>query len=112
MVNRFKAALTLRLSFRLMVWFCLPLVAVFVALALYQQQEEEHGEEARLQLAAETVVASLKSIMLAGHGDIAQDWVRRIAALPQFDSATVFRIDGTEAFKDQKTIVQVNRFLG
>ncbi|MDX8409975.1 MAG: ATP-binding protein [Mariprofundales bacterium] len=112
MTNRLKSTLTRRLSWRLMVWFGLPLVAVFVALALYQQQQEERSEEARLQLAAETVVASLKSIMLAGHGDIAQDWVRRIAALPQFDSATVFRIDGTEAFKDQQTITQVNRFLG
>jgi len=111
MAKRFST-LTHRLSWQLLLWFGGPLVVALAGLALYQQQTDQQGEDARLLLAANTVVASLKSIMLAGHGDIAQDWVKRIAEMPQFDAATVFRVNGTEAFKDQKTITQVNHFLG
>ncbi|MDQ6950398.1 MAG: ATP-binding protein [Mariprofundales bacterium] len=112
MAKRVKSTLTRRLSLQLALWFGVPLAVVFVGLAIYQHRVEREGENARLLLAADTVVASLKSIMLASHGDIAQDWMKRIAAMPQFYSATVFRVDGTEAFKDQKTISHVNQFLG
>ena len=62
------------------------------------------------QLTAEALTVSLKSIMLAGRGDIAHDWLRRVARLQDVESARVYRVDGVEAFVDLKTIRAVNKW--
>jgi len=69
-------------------------------------------ESRRAETTAQSLVASLKSIMLAGRGYIAHDWLNRVSRLTDVESARVYRVDGTEAFRDTKTIQQVNAFLG
>ncbi|MDQ6958937.1 MAG: ATP-binding protein [Mariprofundaceae bacterium] len=72
------------------------------------------AEEASRQAeaTARSLVTSLNSIMLAGRGSIAHDWLNRISHLPDIELARVYRVDGTEAFQDTETIQQVNGFLG
>ncbi len=101
-----------RLPLRLALLFAPLLVGALLVLSLFQHKVVRNQDEARIRLAADTMVSSLKAIMLAGHGDIARDWMKRVAALPEFEAATIFRVDGTEAFRDQKTIRQVNAFIG
>ncbi len=67
-----------------------------------------HEELGRAQLTARTMVASLKSIMLAGRGNIAHDWLKRVMRLQHIESAKIYRINGTEAFVDLTTIHSVN----
>ena len=69
-------------------------------------------ENRKAELTARTLIASLNSIMLAGAGHIAHRWMSDIASLPEVRDAKIFRVDGTEAFVDQKTIDQVNKMLG
>jgi len=71
------------------------------------------SEEIRqAEATAQTLSVSLDSIMLAGQGSIAHDWLNRINHLPDIESARVYRVDGKEAFRDTETIHQVNTFLG
>ncbi|RMH51179.1 MAG: response regulator [Zetaproteobacteria bacterium] len=107
-----RATLARRLPLRLALLFAPLLVGALIVLSLFQHRVVAQQEAARIKLAADTMVSSLKAIMLAGHGDIARDWMKRVAALPEFESAIIFRVDGTEAFRDQKTIDQVNAFIG
>ncbi len=67
-------------------------------------------ETASVQLTAKALTASLKSIMLAGRGDIAHDWLRRVAHLRDIESVRIYRVNGVEAFVDLKTIRAVNRW--
>jgi len=69
-----------------------------------------HEELERAQLTAKAMTASLKSIMLAGRGNIAHDWLKRVTRLQHIESAKIYRVNGTEAFVDMKTIHSVNKW--
>ena len=71
------------------------------------QQVEQSTEQSAL-----TLEASLKSIMLAGKGPIAHDWLKRVKQTTHFDDVRIFRRDGTEALIDNTTIDRVNAWLG
>jgi len=68
-------------------------------------------EVERAVTTADTATSSLKSIMLAGRGDTAHTWLKRITAQPSIDFAGIYRPDGTEAFRDLNTVRKVNSFL-
>ena len=68
-------------------------------------------EVERAETTADTAISSLKSIMLAGRGDTAHAWLKRISAQPSIDFARIYRPDGTEAFRDLNTVQKVNSFL-
>lgn len=102
----------LRLALTLGLILMVMLAVSYVWLEKQNREMLATEEAQRAELTAQSLVASLKSIMLAGRGDIAHDWMHRIASLPEVKDAKVFRVDGTEAFVDQKTISQVNAFLG
>ena len=69
-------------------------------------------EEARVAQTTQTIIESLKGIMLAGHGDIARDWLARVRRAPGILDAHVYRKNGEPAFSDDKTIRRVNAWLG
>ena len=71
------------------------------------EQVEQSSEQSALLLEA-----SLKSIMLAGDGPIAHNWLKRVRQTTNFDDVRVYRRDGTEAFVDDGTIDRVNAWLG
>jgi len=71
----------------------------------------EQDQMERATTTADTVISSLKNIMLAGRGDTAHAWLERISAQPSIDFARIYRQDGVEAFRDLNTVQAVNRFL-
>jgi len=71
----------------------------------------EKDEVERAITTADTAISSLKSIMLAGRGDTAHTWLKRVSAQPSIDFARIYRPDGTEAFRDLNTVHAVNKFL-
>lgn len=72
----------------------------------------DHEEQERATSTANTLVASLQSIMLSGSANIAQDWIHRVSSLPDVAEARVYRTDGKEAFADHATLKAVNDWLG
>lgn len=105
-------SLGVRLAWMIVLMSGLLLVGGYVWLQEQDMDMVQKEETARAALAAESLVASLKSIMLAGHGDIAHDWLARVNRVKDFTFAKVYRVNGIEAFHDQTTIRQVNSFIG
>ncbi len=106
-----RHSLSLRIAMTLGVLLVTMLALGYSWLVTQDRDLMRQEEDRKAVLTAQSLVASLKSIMLAGAGNIAHDWIRRIDALPQVQDAKVFRVNGTEAFIDQKTINHVNAFL-
>ncbi len=74
--------------------------------AVYEQYE---NHLARL---AETAIQGLHSVMLAGYADVAQGYADRLKRIPEVADFRILRTDGSEAFRDNRTIHDVNRRLG
>ena len=106
-----RDSLSLRIAVTLGVLLVTMLALGYSWLVAQDRDLMRQEEDRKAVLTAQALVASLKSIMLAGAGNIAHDWIRRIDTLPQVRDAKVFRVNGTEAFIDQKTIDHVNAFL-
>ncbi len=70
------------------------------------------AEAARVGQTTQALIQSLKGIMLAGHGDIARDWLARVRRAPGILDARVYRRNGDPAFSDDETIRRVNAWLG
>ena len=105
-----------RLGLRLSIWFGLTLmVLLFAGLFWLGKAEERHARmevQAAADQSARALEASLKTIMLAGRGTIAHDWLERIKRNTNFEDVRIYRRDGTEAFVDNDTIERVNTWLG
>ncbi|MDQ6955579.1 MAG: HAMP domain-containing protein, partial [Mariprofundaceae bacterium] len=71
----------------------------------------EKDQIERAVTTANTTISSLKSIMLSGRGDTAHSWLERISAQASIDAASIYRPDGTEAFRDLNTVQAVNDFI-
>lgn len=65
-----------------------------------------------MRLLTQTVNDSLKSIMLTGNAQIAETFATHLRSSQEVTNFQILRTDGTEAFKDNKTIEAVNRRLG
>lgn len=104
------------LSFWLPLSISLCLIA-FGAIALWIQMQDQRTtllqqERERAELAANTLLYSLETLMLAGDGYLARDWLNRIAQTPDIETVQVVRANGDEAFRDLTTIQKINAFLG
>ena len=94
-------------------------VAVTVGLvataALYTKWQERavmtQNEQSMLKL-TDSVMAGLRSVMLAGSADIAHAYAKSLNEIPEITDFRIVRITGEEAFKDNKTISDVNRRRG
>lgn len=94
-------------------------VAVTLGLALtafvYTREQERvlYGQHERiLGRLAETAIQGLQSVMLAGYADVAQDYADRLKRMPGVADFRILRTDGSEAFRDNRTIHEVNRLRG
>ncbi len=79
-----------------------------------EQQQELILQQARQQAStlAHALLSSLQTLMLAGDGPLAHDWLKRVRSHADLDNVEVLRRDGSEAFRDLATIGKVNAFLG
>jgi len=77
-----------------------------------EQRKLDFQVEKSTERTAQALTASLKSIMLAGKGDTAHEWLERIKKTTDFDDVRIYRRDGTEAFMDNETVTRVNDWRG
>ena len=105
-----------RLDVRVLVGLVCVLAVTFGLLfyQLHQWQSQTAREQARAQseAVAHTMMASLKTLMLAGDAENVRDWLARLRAHPELKSVEVVRRNGVIAFRDLETVRQVNHFLG
>ncbi|NDU85491.1 MAG: GAF domain-containing protein [Ferrovum sp.] len=109
---KFKSKLGLRLSIILGAALTLLLVGGLAWLDFSERQYMAAQTEQSTEQSALALEASLKSIMLAGEGPIAHDWLKRVRQTTDFNDVSIYRRDGTEAFVDNDTIDHVNGWLG
>lgn len=69
-------------------------------------------EEAKSEMLAASLVKSVQSLMVAGHAEITEDWLDELRKVPGLKEFFILRRDGTEAFRDNTTIEEVNRIVG
>ncbi|MBF0139261.1 MAG: diguanylate cyclase [Magnetococcales bacterium] len=83
--------------------------------AFYADRQEEsilQQNEQSLNLTAETATQGLRALMLRGDADIAQNYADNLKKVGTIEDFRILRIDGNEAFYDNKTIMSVNNKLG
>jgi diguanylate cyclase (GGDEF)-like protein/PAS domain S-box-containing protein len=68
--------------------------------------------ERTMRKLTEGVIQGLQSVMLAGSADIAQSFADRLKKIPEVEEFRIVRTSGDEAFRDNKTIHEVNRRRG
>ncbi len=84
--------------------------AVWVDRELVRSIRTADLEQARVH--AETLMASLKTLMINGSGILAREWLDRLHGVAGILDIEVLRRNGEEAFSDLSTVEKVNRFLG
>lgn len=78
----------------------------------YQERAVLAQNERTMLKLTETVSQNLQSVMLAGYADIARAFADRLHKVPDIDDFDIARVDGNEAFMDNKTILDVNKRRG
>ena len=90
----------------------LGLIATITFYSRYQEQTLLAQNEDTMRKLSDTVAAGLQSVMLAGSADIAQAFADRLKRVPDVTEFSILRTDGVEAFRDGKTITEVNARRG
>jgi diguanylate cyclase (GGDEF)-like protein/PAS domain S-box-containing protein len=78
----------------------------------WQEQAVMKQNEQTMRKLTESVISGLRSVMLAGSAEIAHAYADRLKEIPAINDFRILRINGDEAFKDNKTIDDVNRRRG
>lgn len=86
------------------------MVALWVDKRLTQAIEQQGIEQ--VDVHAQTLLGSLKTLMLNGNGTLAREWLDRLHGVAGIEDIEVMRRDGKPAFNDLNTVNQVNQFLG
>ena len=92
------------------------IVIGMLAMALYgtsQQRKNIRTENERtLRRLVGTVNEGFSTIMLEADADIAQQFADSLKTVSEIRDYRILRVDGLEAFRDNKTILTVNRKIG
>lgn len=110
------AVSTLRIRYKIMlvVGFAVTIGLISVGFFYTKHQEDAvlaQNERTMLKL-SESVIQGLQSVMLAGSADIAQSYADRLKKVPEIMDFRLMRVNGDEAFRDNKTIEEVNKRRG
>lgn len=84
----------------------------FTLLSTKQTEDIMAQSEQQAETAANTLLSSLQTLMLAGDAQFAHDWLERVRREQGMQEVKILRRDGVEAFLDLNTIHQVNNYLG
>ena len=104
------------LGVRLSLVICSIILVLVVMLAVWldkvlTQAIEQQGIE-QVEVHAQTLLGSLKTLMLNGNGTLAREWLDRLDGVAGIENIEVVRRDGKIAFNDLNTVEAVNQFLG
>lgn len=86
------------------------MLTVWLDKVLTQAIEQQGIEQAEMH--AQTLLGSLKTLMLNGNGTLAREWLDRLHGVAGIEDIEVLRRDGKVAFTDLDTVAKVNEFLG
>lgn len=86
----------------------LGLVATISFYSRYQERMLLSQHESTMRKLTGAIAEGLHSVMLAGSADIAQAFAERLKSVPDITEFQIVRVDGAEAFQDNKTIAEVN----
>jgi len=111
-IVRWHHRLDVRVLVGLLCLLTVSAVLLFYYLHQWQNQTIRNQAQAQSEAVAHTMVASLKTLMLAGDAESVRDWFARLRSHAELKSVEVLRRDGMIAFRDVATMHQVNRFLG
>ncbi len=100
-----RIALTLALVLGVLI----VLSGAWIERQLSQVIYDDEVEQAKIH--AQTLQASLQTLMLNGQGLLAREWLNSMHGTAGIVDIEVLRRDGGEAFTDLKTVEKVNRFL-
>jgi len=104
--------LGVRIMIVLLMLLSLLFALLFFAIHTWQRNAIEQQAHDQAEAVAHTMVASLKTLMLSGDAESVHDWLHRMHSHQELQSVTVLRRNGEVAFRDLKTMHQVNHFLG
>lgn len=79
------------------------------AYSVAQENAMREQNERSMVQTTETVIKGLQSVMLAGDADIAQAFSDRLKTVNGAQDFRILRMDGAEAFRDNRTIRAVNK---
>lgn len=100
-----------KIFFVLMLTLTLVFGAAFYLMSGQQNKIVMQQSQAEAEDTAYALLASLETLMLAGDGSLAHDWLERVRAESKVEQVDIFRTDGSHAFRDLNTLYQVNGFL-
>ncbi|MEO5366233.1 MAG: diguanylate cyclase [Magnetococcus sp. WYHC-3] len=88
------------------------LISMLVFFTQHQRQSTLEQNERTVRLMVESISRGLQTVMLSGYADIAQNYVENIKSIPAILEFRIMRVTGEEAFKDNRTIDEINRRSG
>ena len=107
---------SLRIRYKIMIVVGLAASFVLLAIGYFYTSRQEQAvlaqNERTMRKLTESVTQGLQSVMLAGSADIAQSFADRLKKVPEVADFRILRITGEEAFRDNRTIHEVNRRRG
>jgi diguanylate cyclase (GGDEF)-like protein/PAS domain S-box-containing protein len=105
-----------RIRHKLLIVLAIALSLGFTTIAYFYTRAVEDSiirdYNRTLHRLTESVVMNIETIMKESHAEIMPDFARRLKTLPGIIDFRIARIDGTEAYLDNKTIDAVNERLG
>jgi diguanylate cyclase (GGDEF)-like protein/PAS domain S-box-containing protein len=106
----------MRIRYKITLAVGVAITTVLVAMALfythYQEQSVLSQNERTMAKLTESVAQGLQAVMLAGSADIAESYADRLKHVSDVMDFRILRKNGDEAFRDNETIVKVNRRRG
>ncbi len=101
---------------RILVLVAAVVSAGLAGLTLFYAERQERSilaeNERTMVKVADSVTQALRTVMLAGYADISREFGDHLLHVADVSDLRILRIDGTEAFRDNRTIEQVNEALG
>lgn len=107
-IGRIRHKLLITLAIALSIGFAT--IGYFYTRAVEQSIVSEY--QRTLHRLTDTVVMNIETIMKENHAEIMPDYARRLKTLPGVIDFRIARVDGTEAYVDNKTIDEINERLG
>ncbi|HLA36145.1 MAG TPA: diguanylate cyclase [Rhodocyclaceae bacterium] len=105
-----------RIRYRILLVISIVVSLGLIATAAYYTRYQENAmlsqNEQTMRRLTDSLIQGLQSVMLAGSADIAQVFAERLRHVPDISEFRIMRTNGMEAFRDNKTIDDVNRRRG
>ncbi len=105
-----------RIRHKLLITLAISLSCGFTSIAFFYTKAVENSiiseYQRTLHRLTESVVMNIETIMKESHAEIMPDFARRLKTLPGVIDFRIARVDGLEAYADNKTIDSVNSRLG